>query len=125
MRRFFQLLLLLCLPLYGFAMQGALPPAAGAALHALGNDTRLHHHHQDDGSVHYDDSDASLDHAQDHSSCAQPAVFPIARLMLPSAPPASLLARYVTRVVPEPFLEGPHRPPACAPGQTAGGSTHT
>ena len=71
------LLLLLCLPLHGFAMQGGLPLAAGAPtlLHEIEHDQGVQHHHDEDGSVHYDDSDKSLDHAQEHSCSAQPAGF--------------------------------------------------
>lgn len=127
LRRFVYLLLLLCLPLYGFAMQGSLAPVAGGAtlVHELEHDEGVsHHHHEDDGSIHYDESDASLDHAQEHSSPSQPAGFGLPRLSFPPEQAVSEPASYVARAVPEPFLDGPHRPPAFALGRAAGGTLH-
>jgi len=127
LRRFITILLLLSLPLYGFAMRGGLPQAygAGALAHAVAHDENiLHHHHEDDGSVHYDASEKSLAHAQDHHSCAQPA-----DLLLPAliVPPEQLLSSVVVpaaQSLPEPFLDGPRKPPRHAPGHAAGGMTH-
>lgn len=131
MRWIVHILLLLCLPLYGFAMQGGLPPAGGTASlahqpeHQLEHDRGVqHHHHEEDGFVHYDDSDESRDHAQEQSSTSQPAGFGLARLTVPPEQSVSELGAYVARPVPEPFLEGPHRPPASTPGQAAGGIEH-
>lgn len=133
MRRLLHILLLLCLPLYGFAMQGGLPQAPGAAsplqpamlLHELEHEQGVaHHHHEEDGSVHYDDSDESREHAQEHSSSTQPAGFGHARLAIPFARPVDTPGFYVARRVPEPFLDGPHRPPSFAPGHAAGGMRH-
>ncbi|MEW6371152.1 MAG: hypothetical protein AB1584_09460 [Pseudomonadota bacterium] len=127
MRRIVHILLLLCLPLYGFAMQGSLPPAGDAVsfVHELEHDEGVpHHHHEEDGSVHYDESDESLDHAQEHSSPLQPVGFGLPRLVLPPEQPVSELGPYVARSVPEPFLEGPHRPPSSSLGHAAGGLLH-
>lgn len=125
-RRIVHILLLFCLPLYGFAMQGSLPPVAGAAplAHALAHDEGIHHHHEEDGSVHYDESDASLDHAQEHSSSCQPAGCGFPRLTIAPERAASATGAYLVQAVPEPFLDGPHRPPAFAPGHAAGGALH-
>ena len=108
-------------------MQGSLPPAAGAVslVHELEHDEGIHHHHhEDDGSVHYDESDESLDHAQERSSPLQPVGFGLPRLVLPPEQPVSELGPYVAQAVPEPFLDGPHKPPAFSLGLTAGGSMH-
>lgn len=132
MRRIFHILMLFCLPLYGFAMQGGLPPAGGVASivhqleHQLEHEQGVqHHHHEDDGSVHYDESDASRDHAQEHSSTSQPAGFGFPHPVAPPEKFASEVGTYVVGPVPEPFLDGPHRPPATTPGQDAGGMRHT
>lgn len=107
-------------------MHGGVQPAAGAAalVHEIEHEEGILHHHDEDGTVHYDASDASLAHVQDHSSCAQPAGFGLARLMLPSDKARSAPGLYVAQVVPEPFLDGPHRPPASSPGYAAGGTLH-
>lgn len=127
LRRIVYLLLLFCLPLYGYAMQSGLPSAAGATslLHQVEHDEGVqHHHHEEDGSVHYDESDESLDHAQEHSSPAQPAGFGLPSLTVPPEQPVSETKPYLARPVPEPFLDGPHRPPARTPGPAAGGMLH-
>lgn len=126
MRKLIYLLMLVCLPLHGFAMGGSVAPVAGAAalVHQFQHDDGVQHHHEDDGSIHYDDSDESREHAQEHSSLSQPAGFGQPRLTLPSEPPASEAGAYVARAVPEPFLDGPHKPPASSPGQAAGGMQH-
>ena len=123
MRRILHILLLLCLPLYAFAMQGETTPAgmpapgAQVLVHVLEHQAGIaHHHHEEDGSTHYDDSKESLDHVQEHSSCQQPANVSLPRL---GSPPETLLSRvlaYRARTVLEPFLDGPHRPPAFVPG---------
>ena len=127
MRRLVHLLLLFCLPLYGFAMQGGLPHAQGPAplVHVLEHEQGVqHHHHEEDGSVHYDASDESLDHVQECSSHSQPFGFSLPQLTVPPEEAASEPDAYLARTVPEPFLDGPHRPPAFAPGPAAGGMPH-
>ena len=125
MRRIIYILLLLCLPLYGFAMQGGLPQAYGAdsIVHELEHDEGVYHHHEDDGSVHYDESDESLAHAQEHS-CAQPIGFSVPSLTVPPEQQVSGLAPFTAHAVPEPFLDGPRKPPRLAPGHAAGGMPH-
>jgi hypothetical protein len=129
LRRIVHILLLLCLPLYGFAMQAGLPTAVGTTsiIHELDHEDGVHHHHhhKDDGSVHYDESDESLDHAQEHSTSSQSAGVSFSRLSVPAEQLVSELVPYVAQAVPEPFLDGPHRPPASSLGQTAGGMLHT
>jgi hypothetical protein len=126
MRRFVYLLLLLCLPLYGFAMQGGLPQAHGGAslAHQVAHEEGIHHHHHEhDGSIHYDDSDESLAHVQEHS-CAQPITFSVPSLTVPAERQAIAAAPFSARPVPDPFLDGPRKPPRFAPGHAAGGMAH-
>jgi hypothetical protein len=127
LRRIVHIFLLLCLPLYGFAMQSSLPPAGGAAalVHELEHDEGVYHHHEDDGSVHYDESDESLDHVQDSSSSPQPANFSLPHVTVPPEQLAGRPQVYIALAVPEPFLDGPHRPPASSLGHAAGGLLHT
>ena len=126
-RRIIHILLLFCLPLYGFAMQGGLPRDGGGASlahqleHKIEHDQGIHHHHhEEDGSVHYDESDESRDHAQEHSSTSQPAGFGLARMTFPPEQSVSELGAYIAHSVPEPFLDGPHRPPASTPAKLPG-----
>ena len=127
LRRILHILLLLCLPLYGFAMQGGVPSNGNpvSLVHELEHDQGIsHHHHADDGTIHYDDSDASRDHAQDHTSPSQPAGVGLPPLPVAPEQLVSKLVSHVTQWVPEPFLDGPSRPPSPAPGQAAGGPLH-
>lgn len=126
MRRFFYLLLLLCLPLYGFAMQGSLPQAYGGQplAHELVHEEGVHHHHhEEDGSVHYDESDESFAHLHEHS-CAQPISFGLRSLTVPPERQVSVPALFTASAVPEPFLDGPRKPPRHALGLAAGGTPH-
>lgn len=107
-------------------MQGGMPPVDGATslVHALEHQEGVQHHHEADGSVHYDDSEESLDHAQEHSSPMQPVGFGVLRLAIPPEQAGSEPGSYLAQAVPEPFLDGPHRPPASALGHAAGGRLH-
>ena len=127
MRRIVHILLLFCLPLYGFAMQGGLPHVVDAVslIHEVEHDEGIHHHHhEEDGSIHYDESDESLDHAHESSSSSQPVGFGLPPLLLPVEHPVSELGPYIAQTVPAPFLDGPHRPPALSLGHRTGGLLH-
>jgi hypothetical protein len=126
LRRIVHILLLLCLPLYGFAMQGSAQHAYGAATlaHVLEQGERIQHHHDDDGSVHYDNSEASREHSQDHSSCAQVATCSFPRPVTPPEQPTGEVAGALARPAPDPFLDGPRKPPRHALGLAAGGLPH-
>lgn len=127
MRRIITIFLLLCLPMYGFAMHGGLSPANGlpSLAHAVEHDEGISHHHEEDGSVHYDASDESLDHAQEHSCSPQAASISVPTLSFAPGQRLSERAALTTLAVPEPFLDGPRKPPRHAPGHAAGGSLHT
>lgn len=118
MRRLFCILLMLCLPLQGFAMQWPMALASDAAplaqevMHEVMHDAHVSHHHDDDGTLHIDDSDESEQHIQDHSSPPQPATLPA--LLLPLAPPGPVFTvpTALVQYIPDPMLELPHRPPS-------------
>ncbi len=123
MRRLVCLLLLICLPLQSFAWRNDnLQPAQSGLAHGIAHaEAQLHHHHDEDGSVHFDDSDESLKHSGEHSCATQCSLISgeltkFAQLKVSlahaQAPPSAL---------PNPFLDDPQRPPAFAPGLAAGG----
>lgn len=122
MHRLLCLLLLICLPLHSFAAQiAAIGLASAGAQHQLAHSVDLHHHHHDDGEVHYDDSDASVDHTHEHAATVQ-LLLPAPASLIPPLQIASLAdpAEPVSHI-PHPYLDDPQRPPAFAPGLTAGG----
>jgi hypothetical protein len=118
MRRLFCILLMLCLPLQGFAMQwrAALRPDAAPLaqeiMHQVMHDARVSHHHEGDGTVHVDNSDESTQHVQDHSAPPQPAT--LIAMAMPVAPPQLVFAvlTELSLFIPDPVPECPHRPPS-------------
>ena len=129
MRRLICILLLLCLPLQSFAVQGGallFGSLAGQGIaHELEHAVELEHHHDDDGSVHYDDSEESVQHIQDYPSSTQ-----VAHLAVPFQPIApERLACAVDDVapcfIPDPVPDNPLRPPAPALGFAAEGALHS
>jgi hypothetical protein len=117
-RRFICILLLMCLPLQSFALQGGsfLFGSDASMAHEMDHDDHVQHHHEDDGSVHYDDSDESAQHLQYDSTSPQPAGLSVPKL--PAAPEqlVSVMKPEFSRFIPEPYLDGPLRPPAPALG---------
>lgn len=119
MHRLICILLLICLPLQSFAVQGSWLPAGTASgqgiAHVLAHADNIAHHHDGDGSVHYDDSDESVHHIQD--SCAAQAAY-LAEPFRPIAPVqlASEAGHLIARYIPDPFLDSPLRPPALSLG---------
>ena len=118
MRRLICLCLLLCVPLYGFAMQwGPLLVGTGTTLaHEVAHDQRLQHHLDADGSVHFDNSDASAQHLADHPTSPHPA-YPVVPGI--AVPPDQLLGMAVPHVpawLPDPFQDCLQRPPSPFPG---------
>ena len=127
MRRLLCLLLLICLPLQSFAMQmedvARMTPAGVA--HELDHlQERLHHHHaaeNDSGAVHYDDSEASIEHSDKHGHCcAQLLLKPLAAQFLPFEAAFATGGEPMVST-PHPYLDGPQRPPSSTPGPAAGG----
>ncbi len=115
--------MLICLPLQSFASQiaGVWAPNAASLAHVADHPEDLHHHHENDGTIHYDESDESLQHAHEHSTPSP--------LLLPSAGLVSLLQDVASvadypepaSYIPDPCLDDPQRPPSFAPGLAAGG----
>lgn len=123
MRRLLCIFLLVCLPLQSFAMQlGGLHALVESELmHEIDHEQGIGHHHDDDGSVHYDDSDESAEHVQ--HDCAGPCqcLLPdTSKLAAPQGMPGESPLPF-TSFIPDPDLEDPTRPPVQAPGLAAGG----
>jgi hypothetical protein len=118
MRRFLCILLMLLLPLQGFAMQRnqAIQTGDLSFVHEVLHDEHISHHHEDDGSVHFDSSDESVQHVQDHSCSPPPG-----GLFVPELAPApnelvETVSIHLVTFIPDPMLEMPHRPPATTLG---------
>jgi hypothetical protein len=122
--RLFCILLLVCLPLQSFAAQfgGARAMDVTSVSHSIDHLLdQHHHHHEGDGEIHYDDSAESNEHSHEHSHTCQ--LFLIKPPSIVFAQPAPLLTRGAEQIayIPHPYLDGPQRPPAFAPGHAAGG----
>jgi hypothetical protein len=72
-------------------------------------DAEAHHHHED-GSLHQDDSDASLDHLNSEAASSLPGLASAEFFAPPTVAPVVALA-YLVAAPPTPILEGPRRPP--------------
>jgi hypothetical protein len=111
------------MPLQSFAMQlgGGHALVENGLLHELEHDHGIEHHHDEDGSVHYDDSDESKEHVQHH--CASPCHFLLTGMTSPVVNPGGQgeAPRSAQSFVPDPDLEDPERPPVFAPGTATGG----
>jgi hypothetical protein len=113
-RRLFLLLLICLLPLHSFAMQfGTMTSAQAASIaHDLDHAGGVQHHHADDGTVHYDDSDESAKHVSDHSPAHQPPGLPLPAMPAMLTGPSSLPFGDITQFVPDPAPDGLLRPPS-------------
>jgi hypothetical protein len=116
MQRLLCLLLLICLPLQSFALQGRQLLSADIA-HELQHEHGVHHHHDDDGAIYYDTSDESLEHALDHagSSTSVWSDGPGA-LCVPLIESVSAGLPEPPRFIPDRWPDCPHRPPSSALG---------
>lgn len=116
MHRLICILLLICLPLQSFAMQGGVLPAGLGSeqglTHVLAHAEEIQHHHEDDGSMHFDDSAESVQHIHDHCSSVQAAFLAEPFTHIAPAQPASETGDATARYIPDPFLDSPLRPPA-------------
>ncbi|WP_175016911.1 hypothetical protein [Massilia sp. YMA4] len=117
MRHLLCLLLMLCLPLQSFAAQWEHVLAGETTLaHEIAHDEHVQHHHEDDGSIHYDDSDESAQHVQDHTCAGQPAAFAVPLQACTPAQLVSIVHPDGLALTPDPLLDCPHRPPASSLG---------
>lgn len=123
MRQLLCILILLCLPLQSLALQvGWSQPGQPADLiHEIEHHEGIQHHHEDDGSVHYDNSAESQEHVQDHCTSAQPADLMATLVSVAPQPLVSVLKPEQNCLIASPYIEGPTRPPALALGPAAGG----
>jgi hypothetical protein len=113
---------MLCLPLQTLALQWEPAFAADSVTvslaHALEHAEHVEHHHEADGSIHYDDSEESAQHMHmhDHLCGAQFCMVD----GVPQLTPPSQVGREAWAEpafhVPNPFLDNPQRPPALALG---------
>lgn len=100
------------LPLHSFAMQGGGLSAGKMCdiAHEVEHLEATSHHHDDDGSVHYDDSGESAAHFGDYAASQQSASLPSGAL------PSLLIEPYIIKFfelalsISDPFLEDPQRP---------------
>ena len=90
--------------------------SATTIMHEVEHDEHVQHHHEEDGSIHYDDSDESAQHLLDHPASSQPVHS--AMPLMPGAPDqlVSTVALDAVSYIPDPLLDCPHRPPALALG---------
>jgi hypothetical protein len=113
-RRILCLLLILFLPLHVFAMQGRLSSVHGGAnvLHKIDHMQHKAHYHDDDGAIHYDQSDKSIKHVADHECSQQTAALPTIHTF--SSNLISFPKDIVPLVVhiPDVYIKSPQRPPS-------------
>lgn len=114
MRRLVCIFLLLCLPLHTFAMQGGWLSAGNAfdIAHEIEHLQGESHHHEDDGSIHYDESTESTQHSADHACCQPTASLPSEMVPQLNIEPFSIAIVSLGVAVPERFPERPQRPPS-------------
>lgn len=84
--------------------------------HELLHDEHVSHHHEDDGSIHFDASEESVQHVQDHSCSPQPAGLFVPELVTAPVQLVETISATEVNFIPDPMLEHPHRPPAFALG---------
>jgi len=84
--------------------------------HELLHDEGVSHHHDDDGSIHFDASEESAQHVQDHSCASQPAGLFVPELIAAPIQLVETITLSENLFIPDPMLEQPHRPPAPALG---------
>ena len=101
------------LPLHSFAMQGGWLSEGKMfdIAHEVEHLEATSHHHEDDGSVHYDDSGESAAHFADHSASQQSASLPSVAMPLLTIQPFIIKLYEPAYYFPDPFLEDPQRPP--------------
>lgn len=114
MRRVLCILLMLFLPLHGFAMQAGWASSVSAydIAHELDHLAGVVHHHDDDhGTTHYDNSSDSAQHLAEHSAGHACAALP------PAAMPPLTIVSFISVVsepshyIPDPVPERLQRPP--------------
>lgn len=80
--------------------------------HEVAHHDRVSHHHDNDGSMHYDASTESSQHASDHACCHVTAALPPTFFPILDIAPSRFLDTHVDADLPEGFHERPQRPPS-------------
>jgi hypothetical protein len=112
--RFLALLVVASVVFQSMAAAGQLiAHAADGVEHLLMHAEKAPHHHDDDGSLHEDDSDQSARHLQSDNALNLVALPSLAATGLQQAPPLAVTSSSVLEV-PPPVLDGPNRPPRIA-----------
>ncbi|RZI40102.1 hypothetical protein EGT07_24925 [Herbaspirillum sp. HC18] len=113
-RRFLCIILMLLLPLHSFAVQVGRDASASAfdIAHEVDHLVGAAHHHDDDhGSVHYDNSGDSAHHFAEHAAGHACPALPTT-MMLPLAIDGSVaIVPDLPHYLPDPFPERLQRPP--------------
>lgn len=94
----------------GWAGQGLIGHLADGLAHAVLHLERGAHHHQDDGSIHEEQSEQSLRHLQADSALGAAALLGSGIRLASNAAHDAVLARPASEA-PPPVLDGPTRPP--------------
>lgn len=111
-RRLLCLLLLLVLPLQTLAAGGLLPTGNAHGLaHEIDHLKGTHHHHEEDGSIHYDESGESATHLAEHSPSQPSATLPSFHAPQTVVPLYVVAAAPPPHSLPDPVPERPQRPP--------------
>jgi hypothetical protein len=112
-RRLLCIFLLLLLPLHSFAVQGGWfsPENAFDIAHEIEHLDGTSHHHDDDGSIHYDDSGESAKHFSEHSASQQAATLPSTAPLLLTLTLLSVTRNELRQYISDPIPERPQRPP--------------
>ena len=102
------------LPLHAFALQGNWFSSGNASnfAHEMEHAQGESHHHESDGSVHYDESDESSQHAADHSCFQQMAALPSMSVPSLPLPIASEIIASTGLDLRDGFPDRPQRPPS-------------
>ena len=114
MRRLVCLFLITLLPLQALASQGSLAFMGHAEdmLHELLHDDQPSHHHHEDGTVHFDESPESMEHASDHCVCVhQFSLLPSNEWPGVSLTVLTRLGEHAFERLPDPLADNPHKPP--------------
>lgn len=118
-RRFLTILLLLLLPLHSLAMQGGWSTAGHdhTIAHEMEHAQGTSHHHEDDGTVHYDESDESAAHVSEHAACQLAFTLPSIGTIGPlTLIPVIIAKAEPWQYIPDPIPERPQRPPSLSLG---------
>src|SRR5688572_8957564 len=102
------------LPLHSFAVQGGWLSAENVfdIAHEIEHLQGASHHHEDDGSIHYGDSEESDKHFSEHSAAQPPLALPSMFLPPLSFAPLTAATSKPPQYIPDPIPERPQRPPS-------------